>query len=140
MSDNISQIQISNNIDALNRKTFPLNNIVGKKIKKNQSTEYEIKRDKESSINIKHSNYQESNNLIKIIKNVQFTPKRFWDYVCLCNHMSDIFILDNFRKKLLSEEYLYILHLNMFIFKQKYGCKSNLKQGHLLEEIYNDYN
>ena len=53
--------------------------------------------------------------------------------------MSDIFILDNFRKKLLSEEYLYILHLNMFIFKQKYGCKSNLEQGHLLEEIYNDY-
>ena len=54
--------------------------------------------------------------------------------------MSDIFILNSFRKKLLSEEYLYILHLNMFIFKQKFGCKSNLQQGQLLEEIYNDYN
>ena len=41
---------------------------------------------------------------------------------------------------LLSEEYLYILHLNMCIFKQKYGCKSNLQKGHLLEEIYNDFN
>ena len=138
MFDNASQIRISNNIDSLNRKTFPLNNIVVKKIKKNQSSEYEIKREKESSI--KHSNYNYSNNFVKVIKNLQLTPKKFLDYICLCNHVSDIFILDNFRKKLLSEEYLYIMHLNMFIFKQKYGCKSNLEQGHLLEEIYNDYN
>ena len=138
MSDNNSQIQISNNIDVLNRKTFPLNTVVWKKIKKNQSTEYEIKRDKDSSV--KHSNYQDSNNLVKVIKNLKLTPKKFMDYICLCNHVSDIFTLNNFRKKLLSEEYLYILHLNMFIFKQKYGCKSNLEQGHLLEEIYNDYN
>ena len=138
MSDNASQIQISNNIDALNRRTFPINHVVGKKMKKNQSTEYEIKRDKDSSI--KHSNYQESNNFVKVIKNIQLTPKKFLDYICLCNHKSDIFILNSFRKKLLSEEYLYILHLNMFIFKQKYGCKSNLQKGHLLEEIYNDFN
>ena len=137
-SDNASQIRISNNIDALNRKSFPLNHVVGKKIKKNQSHEYEIKRDKESFI--KPSNYNDSNNFSKVIKNFQLTPKKFLDYICLYNHMSDIFILDNFRKKLLSEEYLYILHLNMFLFKQKYGCKSNLEQGHLLEEIYNDYN
>ena len=138
MSDNASQIQISNNIDVLNRKTFPLNNVVGKKLKKNQSSDYEIRRDKESSI--KHSNYQDSLNFIKVIKNLKLTPKKFLDYACLCNQASDTFILDSFRKKLLSEEYLYILHLNMFIFKQKYGCKSNLDQGHLLEEIYNDYN
>jgi hypothetical protein len=138
MSDNASQIRISNNIDAFNRKTFPLNHVVGKKIKKNQSHEFEIKRDKESSI--RHSNYNDSNNFVKVIKNLQLTPKKFLDYVFLCNHVSDVFILDNFRKKLLSEEYLYVLHLNMFIFKQKYGCKSNLGQGHLLEEIYNDYN
>jgi hypothetical protein len=106
-------------------------------MKKNQSTEYEIKRDKDSSI--KHSNYQD-NSFVKVIKNLQLTPKKFLDYICLCNHMSDIFILNSFRKKLLSEEYLYILHLNMFIFKQKFGCKSNLQQGQLLEEIYNDYN
>ena len=137
ISDNDSQIQISNNIDALNRRTFPINHVVGKKMKKKQSTEYEIKRDKDSSI--KHSNYQD-NSFVKVIKNLQLTPKKFLDYICLCNHMSDIFILNSFRKKLLSEEYLYILHLNMFIFKQKYGCKSNLQKGHLLEEIYNDFN
>ena len=137
-SDNTSQIQISNNIDALNRRTFPLNNVVGKKIKKNQSTEYEIKRDKDSPL--KNLNYHENFKFVRIVKNLKLTPKKILDYTCLCNHVSDIFILDNFRKKLLSEEYLYILHLNMFIFKQKYGCKSNLEQGHLLEEIYNDYN
>jgi hypothetical protein len=138
ISDNASQIKISNNIDALNRKTFPLSHVAGRKIKKIQSSEYEVKREKESSI--KHSNYNDSNNFVKVIKNLQLTPKKFLDYVFLCNHVSDVFILDNFRKKLLSEEYLYVLHLNMFIFKQKYGCKSNLEQGHLLEEIYNDYN
>ena len=47
--------------------------------------------------------------------------------------------MNDFRKKLLSEEYLYILHIYMFIFKQKYGCKSNLEQIYLLEDLYNDF-
>ena len=47
-------------------------------------------------------------------------------------------MLNNFRQKLLSEELLYILHINMFIFKQRFGCKSNIEQNYLLEELYND--
>ena len=105
-------------------------NIIKKKIKKNQSTEVDSRNQK---------NYQ-NDKFAKIIQNYQLYPKNVWDYICLCKKTGNsVYILNNFRQKLLSEEYLYILHINMFIFKQKYGCKSNFEHSLLLEELYNDY-
>ena len=75
-----------------------------------------------------------------MVQNIKWTPRLFFDYLCLCRikEKNYVYILNKFRHKLLSEEYLYILHLNMFIFKQKLGCKSNLEKNNLLEELYND--
>ena len=90
---------------------------------------------------IKNLNEQEKNTrFIKIIQNNKITPKNICNYICLCkNKENSIYMLKNFRQKLLSEEYLYLLHINMFIFKQKFGSKSNLEQISLLEELYNYY-
>ena len=52
---------------------------------------------------------------------------------------NEINLLNKFRHKLLSEEYLYILHFNMLTFKEKFGYKSSLEKINLLEELYNDY-
>ena len=77
---------------------------------------------------------------VDVIKNYRLSSKNLCYYICFCNTRGNSnYILNNFRKKMLSEEYLYILHINMFIFKQKFGCKSNLDQLYLLEELYNDY-
>ena len=79
--------------------------------------------------------------MTRIIQNINLSPKIIWYYLCICKKTNNnsINTLNKFRKKLLSEEYLFILHFNMFIFKQKYGCKSNLDKINLLEEFYNDF-
>ena len=75
-----------------------------------------------------------------MIQDDQLSVQKICNYICLCKKRSNnIYFLNNFRQKLLSEEYLYILHINMFIFKQRYGCKSYLEQLYLLDELYNDY-
>ena len=87
-----------------------------------------------------HSTMQ-TNIFTKIIQNINWSPKMFFNYLCLCNSNENngISLLNKFRHKLLSEEYLYILHFNMLIFKEKFGCKSSLEKINLLEELYNDY-
>ena len=83
---------------------------------------------------------QQKRKLVSIFQNYELTPKNIFNYICLCKEdENNIYVLNKFKNKLLSEEYLYILHINMFIFKEKFGCKSNLQQELLLEEIYNDY-
>ena len=98
------------------------------------------KKDNKSTIKFENSNKNNNNNKFKMVQNIKWTPRLFFDYLCLCRikEKNDVYILNKFRHKLLSEEYLYILHLNMFIFKQKLGCKSNLEKNNLLEELYND--
>ena len=107
---------------------------------KRQSSEFEaksLKRNRMSSI--KNINYQD-NEFIKMIQNSNLSFRNIFNYICSCKARGNgIYFLNNFRQKLLSEEYLYILHINMFIFKQRYGCKSNLEQLYLLDELYNDY-
>ena len=95
------------------------------------------KKDNKSLLKYENSN---KNNKFQIILNIKWTPRILWDYLCLCRtkKKNAINILNKFRHKLLSEEYLYILHLNMFIFKQKLGCKSGMEKNNLLEELYND--
>ena len=87
----------------------------------------------------KNLNYQD-NEFVKMIQDDQLSIQKICNYICLCKTRSNsIYYLNNFRQKLLSEEYLYILHINMFIFKQRYGCKSHLEQLYLLDELYNDF-
>ena len=90
--------------------------------------------------NIEKKNNNNNNKKQSFELELKITPKNIFNYICLCKEdENNIYILNKFKNKLLSEEFLYILHFNMFIFKEKFGCKSNLQQELLLEELYNDY-
>ena len=123
----------------------PMNQFIPKKEKEiiSPSSELRSKNQKKDNKNpIKNANTnKQTNQFTRIIQDISLTPKSFWSYLCLCRlkEKDDINILNKFRHKLLSEEYLYILHFNMFIFKQKLGCKSFLEKSNLLEELYNEY-
>ena len=126
------------------KQASPIHNIE-KKINinsnnKKQSFELELKNMKKSVDNsLRNINHRKSK-LVSIFQNYELTPKNIFNYICLCKEdENNIYILNKFKNKLLSEEFLYILHFNMFIFKEKFGCKSNLQQELLLEELYNDY-
>jgi hypothetical protein len=107
---------------------------------KKQSLELELKSKKKSVETLVKNINQPKSKLVSIFQNYEITPKNIFNYICLCKEdENNIYILNKFKNKLLSEEFLYILHFNMFIFKEKFGCKSNLQQELLLEEIYNDY-
>ena len=138
--NNFQQIEKNVIVHHHHKKTFP-NNGLDKRRKARQSFELEtksLKRNKMSSN--KHLINQNDNEFAKTIKISQLSLKILCNYIFICKSRgNNIYIIDNFRKKLLSEEYLYILHINMFIFKQKFGCKSNLEQVYLLEELYNDF-
>ena len=123
------------------KKNTPIYSTIIKKNPKRQSSEYESKSIKKNRRNsIKNFNHQDSNNnFIKAIQNQNLSTKNICNYICLLNNKdNNFYMLNNFRQKLLSEELLYILHINMFIFKQRFGCKSNIEQNYLLEELYND--
>ena len=131
--DNNSQINLSKNLVDHYKRTAPLHKLMGKKIDKDMISQ-NSKILKKSENSIKESKF------VKIVQNIDLTQKMFWKYLCLCRDTNNnINILNKFRHKLLSEEYLYILHLNMFMFKQKFGCKSILEKINLLEELYNDF-
>lgn len=109
---------------------------------KRQSSEVESRSIKKNKVtSVKNLQFIPKNEeFANIIKNYRLSAKSICNFICKCNSRgSGNYILNNFREKLLSEENLYILHINMFIFKQKYGCKSTLSQLYLLEELYNDY-
>ena len=145
-SDNNSQINLSKNIIDHYKKFSNLYKIMGKKVAKeiaSKSSEIHsknLKKDKQNSLRCVYSE-QQNQKLTYVIKNINLSPKTILNYLCLFrkNENNGVTVLNNFRHKLLSEEYLYILHLNMFIFKQKFGCKSNTEKINLLEELYNDY-
>jgi hypothetical protein len=126
MLDNKSQKNDKNTVEHIKKTS-----IMRKRIKKNQSSELDSK-------NFRH--FKNDTKFAKIIHNYKLYPKYIWGYLCLCKQSGNsVYILNDFRKKLLSEEFLYILHINMFIFKQKFGCKSTFEHSLLLEELYNDY-
>ena len=144
--DNNSQNNLSKNLIQHYKKIHPLHKFMSKNIDKEKISQYSdfnskyLKKDLKNSFKFEHS-FKQSNKLKKIVQKINCTPMIFWNYLCLCREKESngINILNRFRRKLLSEEYLYILHLNMFIFKQKLGCKTHLDKINLLDELYNDY-
>ena len=140
--DNNSQINISKNLFEHYKRIEPLHKFISKKYDKemaSQESESRSKNQKKDLMSI--LKYENSiNKFSKMIQNNNWSMSIFWKYLCLCRgkHINGVNILNKFRHKLLSEEYLYILHLNMFIFKQKFGCKSSLDKNNLLEELYKD--
>jgi len=119
----------------------PIHNIEKKNNNnKKPSFEIELKSMKKSGENSVINLNQQKSKLVTIFQNFELTPNNIFNYICLCKEdKNNIYVLNKFKNKLLSEEYLYILHINMFIFKEKFGCKSNLQQELLLEELYNEY-
>ena len=67
--------------------------------------------------------------------------KNFWSYFCFCtkNNSNVLTKMSLFRKKLLSEDYIYLLHLNMIVYKKKFEKKSIQDKKGLLEELYYSY-
>ena len=141
--ESYSQNNLSRNLIEHYRKMSPI------KVKKNDkeiispSSELRSKNQKKENKNsLKFEDSAKQNNdFVKIVQNIKLSLDNIWRYLCICRTKKNdgINMLNKFRHKLLSEEYLYILHLNMFIFKQKLGCKSNLEKVNLLEELYNDF-
>lgn len=144
--DNNSQVNLSKNLIEHYKRIAPLHKFMAKKIEKetispgSESQSKNQKKDGKNSMKCEHSTKQ-TNRFTKIVQNINWSPKMFFNYLCLCSSSENngISLLNKFRHKLLSEEYLYILHFNMLIFKQKFGCKSSLEKMNLLEELYNDY-
>ena len=104
-----------------------------------QSKNQKIERKK--SIKAEYSGGKPINRFSKIVQNIEWSPSTIFNFLCICrkSKKNGMYLLNILRHKLLSEEYLYILHFNMLVFKQKFGCKSNLEKISLLDELYNDY-
>lgn len=118
----------------------PTHSLEKKNNNKKPSFEIELKSIKRIGENTPRNIIMQKSKLVSIFQNHELTPKNILNYLCMCKEEeNNIYVLNKFKNKLLSEEYLYILHINMFIFKEKFGCKSNLSQELLLEELYNDY-
>ena len=130
---------ISKSFIENNKKSSPT--YYKSKKERKASSEIEIKSVKKKRLSsIKKNNNYNNSQFERTIQNSQLSLKSICNYIFLFKSKgNNVYILNNFRQKLLSEEYLYILHINMFIFKQKFGCKSNLEQLNLLEELYNDF-
>ena len=144
--ENHSQNYLSKNLVEHYKKLDLLNKFMAKKAEKEKQlhdSESLSKNNKKEAKNTlkKDNTTKKNNNLSKIIQDVKWSRQILFNYLCLCkkNKKNEIIILNKFRRKLLSEEYLYILHFNMFIFKNKFGCKSGVEQINLIEELYNDY-
>jgi hypothetical protein len=141
LGENNSQIHLSKNLVEHNKRINPLLKFMGKKaISRGSDVQSKIVK-KNRTNSLKYANSTQQSRMTKIIQNINLSPKIIWYYLCFCKKTNNnsINILNNFRKKLLSEEHLFILHFNMFIFKQKFGCKSNMDKINLLEELYNDF-
>ena len=144
--DNSSQVNLSKNLMEHYKRVAPLHKFMGKKVDKemispgSESQSKNQKIDRKKSIKPEHS-AKPGNKFSKIVQNIKWTPLIIFNYLCICrkSKSNGINLLNILRHKLLSEEYLYILHFNMLVFKQKFGCKSNLEKMSLLEELYNDY-
>ena len=136
---------LSKNLIEHYKRINPLLKFMGKKPVKEavpRGSDAQIKNVKNNRTNsLRNANSTQQTQMTRIIQNINLSPKIIWYYLCFCKKTNNnsVNTLNKFRKKLLSEENLFILHFNMFIFKQKYGCKSNLDKINLLEEFYNDF-
>ena len=138
--DNSSQINLPKNLIEHYKRIGPSQKFTGKKLDKDMISQNSKNMKKKNSVKYMNSLKEKENKFAKILQNIRWTNSLFLKYLCLCRENdNNINSLNKFRHKLLSEEYLYILHLNMFMFKQNYGCKSLLEKMNLLEELYNDY-
>jgi len=145
--ENNSQNNLSKNLLDHYKKVNALHKFMAKKVDKekplpdSESQSKNHKKEKKIVTKKYVTSTKQNNNLSKIIQNINWSKKIFFNYLCMYKKKSnnDVNILNNFRCKLLSEEYLYILHFNMFIFKNKFGCKTNIEAINLMEELYNDY-
>ena len=149
INDSNSQISISKKVREYYLKNNQLNKMKGNKLNKEKTRQEQrdfIKKKKtdiNNSLNVHFSLNNNNNNtkLLNVEKYIIFTPKICWNYLCLCrdNDNNGIRAMSNFRKKLLSEEYIYIMHLSLLIYKRKFGCKSILDKNGILDELYYDY-
>ena len=145
LGENNSQMRLSKNLIEHYKRINPLLKFMGKKSGReavSRGSDVQSKNAKKDRSNsLIYANSPRQTRMTRIIQNINLSPTIIWYYLCICKNTNNnsINTLNKFRKKLLSEEYLFILHLNMFIFKQKYGCKSNMDKINLLEEFYNDF-
>ena len=140
-------IDKTNNQISLHKKSKEKHktSILLNKEKKKQVNEENIKK-KKFDINYSPNNSfynprKINKNTFNIEKDSILTTKILLNYLCLCkkDKNNGIRIMSDFRKRLLSEEYLYIVHLSLLIFKKNLESKSNLEKNNLMEELYHDY-
>ena len=147
INDSNSQISLSRNVKEYYKKNNQFSKLAGNTIRKEKiRQEYgdfikKKKTDIHNSFNAHFSQKNDQNKLLNVERYIIYTPKIYLNYLCLWRKSGNNGIREmcNFRKKLLSEEYIYILHLSMLIYKRKFGCKSILDKAGILEELYYDY-
>ena len=144
--DNNSQISLSKKLKD-NKKNSQHNKLMGTKINKEKIRQeheehYKKKRtDAQNSLNAIHTPKNRSRKSFNFEKDGILTTEVFVNYLCFWkkNKYNGINMMYNFRKRLLSEENLYLSQLNLLIFKKKLGCKTTLDLKSLMEELYYDY-
>ena len=126
-NDSNSQISISRKIKENNKQNSQFSKYTGNKINKEK-----IRQDFQKNYGNKTLN-ADIDDLMKL--------KNFWSYFCFCtkNNSNVLTKMSLFRKKLLSEDYIYLLHLNMIVYKKKFEKKSIQDKKGLLEELYYSY-
>ena len=126
-NDSNSQISISRKIKENNKQNSQFSKYTGNKINKEK-----IRQDFQKNYGNKTLN-ADIDDIMKL--------KNFWSYFCFCtkNNSNVLTKMSLFRKKLLSEDYIYLLHLNMIIYKKKFEKKSIQDKKGLLEELYYSY-
>ena len=126
-NDSNSQISISRKIKENNKQNSQFSKYTGNKINKEK-----IRQDFQKNYGNKTLN-ADIDDLMKL--------KNFWSYFCFCtkNNSNILTKMSLFRKKLLSEDYIYLLHLNMIVYKKKFEKKSIQDKKGLLEELYYSY-
>ena len=146
LDDNYSQYSLPKKMRDNFKKNNKLNKLIGNRTKKEkirQDYEEYIKKKKtdiQNSTNILHNPKNYTNKSFNFEKSMKIKTKIFWNYFCFWkNNKNPIKMMSLFRKKLLSEEYLYIIHLRLLIFKRIFESKSNLDVKSLIEELYHNY-
>ncbi len=139
--DTNSQISISKKLKEHHKKNNQINKLFMNKLPENEDYHHRRRKTEvQNSLNVLYTQRNESNKFIGLEK-YELTIKTLLNYLCLYrkNENNMVKMMYNFRKKLLSEEYFYIMQLSLIIYKRKFGCKSNLDKKNLIEELYYDY-
>ena len=142
IDDNNSQISLPKKL----KENYKKNKFLGNKINKEKiRQDYDgylkkKKNDTQNSLNMLYTSKNRTKGSFDFEKDGMLATETFINYLCLCgiNKNNGIRKMCNFRKRLLSEEYLYIIHLNLLVFKKKFGCKTMLDLKSLIEELYYD--